>query len=324
MLSRLAGNCFWLGRYLERAEANARLLRAINRQSLLPGYTRSADLYLTALAVVDDLEGFHDTNREVSAQAVLRFMIADLDNPSSIVSCLRAVRENARSARHALTAGYWEAVNATWLEAQKLATDGLDIEHIEGTLDWAIHRCQWIRGAGDDLRRGEVPDVLTLGQSVERSDFTARLLQIMLKDLPKVDPANPPLIGDEDYRCWMAMLEAADIVESWLHVHQDRVVGEPALHLLVANAGTTRSLLTNARRMVSALESAVGRDDSPALHAATELVHRILAITFDDEEGGVPDDLQSALPDIVQRVWKVSDLALEHHFSIPTRVSSTE
>lgn len=318
MLSRLAGNCFWLGRYLERAESNARLLRAINRQSLLPGFTRTADLFLTALAVVDDEEAFHAANREASAEAVLSFMLTDRDNPSSVVNCLHAVRENARSARHLLTAGYWEAANSAWLEADTLARDGFDYEHVESTLDWALHRCQWIRGASDDLRRDEALEIIHFGQAVERGDFTARLVLTMLDQLPQVDPADPPPVGGHDYRCWMALFEAADIVESWRIEHQDRAVGESALHMLVTNGQTTRSLLTNARRMVACLEASVGRDDSPALHAASELVHRILAITFDDEEGGAPDDLRSALEDVVTRIWSIADLALDHHLSVPT------
>ena len=38
MLSRIAGNCLWLARYLERAENTARLIGVAHNQSLMPEF----------------------------------------------------------------------------------------------------------------------------------------------------------------------------------------------------------------------------------------------------------------------------------------------
>ena len=315
MLVRLAGNIFWLARYLERAENTARLLRALQRQSLLPEFTNSTDLFLTALAVVDDLEAFHADSRDDSAHAVLEFMITNRDNPSSVVSCFAAIRENARGARHSLTTGYWEAINTAYLEACKLARDGLPPHGIDEVLDWATHRCQWIRGAADDLLRDEVPQVLSFGQAIERADFTARLVEVMIDALPKVDKVDLQGTGNADYRCWLSLVEAADITETWLRYNHNRKVGRTALRLLIANPHTTRSLLTNAQRLCAACERITGRDDSPTLHAAQELVDHVSGILLEDDVS--VEHIEATMRQTVQKIWRVSELFITDHASIP-------
>ena len=52
------------------------------------------------------------------------FMVSDEHNPSSIRSCLRAARENARAVRGTLTTEVWETQNQTWLEFQRMLRDG--------------------------------------------------------------------------------------------------------------------------------------------------------------------------------------------------------
>jgi uncharacterized alpha-E superfamily protein len=48
------------------------------------------------------------------------FMVKDESNPSSILSCLGAARENARAVRGTLTTEVWETQNQTWLEVKRM------------------------------------------------------------------------------------------------------------------------------------------------------------------------------------------------------------
>ena len=45
-------------------------------------------------------------------------------NPSSIVSCLRNARENARAVRGTLTTEVWETQNQTYLEVIRMLRNG--------------------------------------------------------------------------------------------------------------------------------------------------------------------------------------------------------
>ena len=54
----------------------------------------------------------------------MEFMVKDEDNPSSIISCLKAARENARAVRGSLTTEVWETQNQTWLELRRMIKSG--------------------------------------------------------------------------------------------------------------------------------------------------------------------------------------------------------
>ena len=62
----------------------------------------------------------------MSAHDVLRYMVLDPDNPSSIFSCAKAARENARAVRGTITSEMWEVLNSTWLELQHVNEARLD------------------------------------------------------------------------------------------------------------------------------------------------------------------------------------------------------
>ena len=59
---------------------------------------------------------YYERYRVLSAENVLRFMILDPANPSSIYCCLRAARESARTVRGAITSEMYEDLNSAWLE----------------------------------------------------------------------------------------------------------------------------------------------------------------------------------------------------------------
>ena len=96
--------------------------------SLLPQSTAVAELGWQGLLKISELlPAYQGLYGEVTPQRVLQFMVREEQNPSSIISCLRAARENARAVRGTLTTEVWETQNQTWLELNRLlATDMLE------------------------------------------------------------------------------------------------------------------------------------------------------------------------------------------------------
>ena len=76
------------------------------------------------LGISELIESFEKRYPQIDARNVIDFMVRDEENPSSIVSCVRAARENARAVRGALTTEVWETQNQTWLEFNRLLRDG--------------------------------------------------------------------------------------------------------------------------------------------------------------------------------------------------------
>lgn len=116
MLGRTAESLFWMSRQMERAENMARLAEAGFRISLTPdtgdGHREEWRSTLTSAGV---LHLFLDKYGDTSFNQAIGFMLFDEDNPSSVRSCLRDARTNARSVRIKLTRDMWDALNSTWL-----------------------------------------------------------------------------------------------------------------------------------------------------------------------------------------------------------------
>ena len=98
MLSRTAENLYWMSRYIERAENNARILDVSHRMSLLPSVAGHEVLHWKpALMIGPESNHFDDRYGEVTSTNVIAYMALDPDNPSSIYSALKTARENART-----------------------------------------------------------------------------------------------------------------------------------------------------------------------------------------------------------------------------------
>ena len=54
---------------------------------------------------------------------VIKFLAFASENPNSIVSCLRAARENARTIRESISPEMWEQVNSCYLMVNAAATN---------------------------------------------------------------------------------------------------------------------------------------------------------------------------------------------------------
>jgi uncharacterized alpha-E superfamily protein len=114
MLGKTAGSLFWMARYLERSENNARLIDAGFRIALTRSSTAAAE-WKSVLVTAGVNQAFQATHGDYTSARVVDFLLRDPANPSSILSVIKLARDNARTARTALTRETWEAVNTSWM-----------------------------------------------------------------------------------------------------------------------------------------------------------------------------------------------------------------
>ncbi len=107
MLGKTAGSLFWMARYLERSENNARLIDAGFRIALTRSQTAPAE-WRSILETAGVDQAFLATHDDYSSARVVDFLLRDPANPSSILSIVKHARDNARTARTALTREVWE------------------------------------------------------------------------------------------------------------------------------------------------------------------------------------------------------------------------
>ena len=241
MLSRTASNLYWMARYMERAENTARILDVTYRMSLMPQSAQFADQeWYAPLAITGSLYPFTGRYREIHAREVMVFMALDPNNPSSILSCAKAARENARAVRGSITAEMWEVINSTWLEMQQVTEDRFSNDGALIFFDWVKERSHLFRGVtvGTALK-DESFHFNRLGTFLERADNTARILDVKYHVLL---PSLEDVGGAVDYYQWAAVLRSVSAFDAYRKVYRDVITPVKVAELLTLHHSMPRSL----------------------------------------------------------------------------------
>ena len=245
MLSRTADHLFWMSRYTERAENPARMLNVHHETSLLPQSAAVSQYgWLGVLSLSELLPAYTERQGEVSPRGVMRFMVLDEENPSSILACLKAARENARAVRGTLTTEVWETLNQTWLEMSRLARSGDFEEDPAEFFEWVKFRSHLSRGVTlGTMLQDEAFHFLRLGTFLERADNTARLLDV------KFHAVESEFFGtasekdlEYDFYHWAAILRSVSAFEIYRKVYRDVIVPERVAELLMLREDMPRAL----------------------------------------------------------------------------------
>src|SRR5690348_6999022 len=110
MLSRVADSIYWMSRYAERAENVARFIE-VNLQLMLDAPAGEGQQWEPLVSTTGDHAAFQKRFGEASQQNVIHFLTFDTENPNSILSCVRAARENARTIREIISSEMWLQLN---------------------------------------------------------------------------------------------------------------------------------------------------------------------------------------------------------------------
>ena len=250
MLSRTADHLFWMSRYTERAENTARMLNVNYETSLLPQSASEAEAgWQGLLSISELLPSYTALHGEVNPRSVMEFMVSDEDNPSSIISCLRAARENARAVRGTLTTEVWETQNQTWLEVNRMLRSGAFERDPGQFFEWVKFRSHLSRGVTvGTMLMDEALHFMLMGTFLERVDNTARLVDVKFHAMNN-DYFGMPLGGHEgeaekeyDFYHWSAILRSVSGFEVYRKVYRDVIRPERVAELLILRADMPRSL----------------------------------------------------------------------------------
>jgi uncharacterized alpha-E superfamily protein len=215
MLSRTAENLFWMGRYMERADATARLIEMGYRMAMLPG-SNEMDEWRSVAAASGSAPDIAESPALKAGEVVGRLLL-DPDNPSSIRSCLTSARANGRAIRTALTQDMWEALNDGWRQLGQMDSETA-LKNLPSLLEWTKNRTAAFRGASEiSLLRNDGYFFLRMGGMLERADMTLRLLDVKYYVLlPETDVVG----GGRDYHQWTSVLRATSALRAYHHVYK--------------------------------------------------------------------------------------------------------
>jgi uncharacterized alpha-E superfamily protein len=274
MLSRTADHLYWMNRYTERAENTARMLNVNYETSLLPQSAAVAQVgWQGLLSISELLPSYTALYGEITAKGVMEFMVSDQDNPSSIISCLRAARENARAVRGTLTTEVWETQNQTWLSINQMLKNG-EFERDPGQFfEWVKFRSHLSRGvAVGTMLMDESLHFMRLGTFLERADNTARLVDVKFHAVQSDFFGNGKQKDQEyDFYHWSAILRSVSGFEIYRKVYRDVIRPERVAELLILRPDMPRSLHASMNEVVSNLLLVGSDSDSETLRHAGKL-----------------------------------------------------
>ena len=257
MLSRVAESLFWIGRYLERAENVNRLLLvtteiAVEIEGLDEKLAQAQ--WDELLAAVGSEPG---TTLEFSpatglALPYVRWLLLDDENPISVRRSLALARENARSAREALTREVFLDLNECHRELDRLSrnipTDPVQALDEVGRTHRAIRT---ILGAIEHtLSRDEGWTFMKLGEALERSECTLWILGTRLPRLEELDSRDLPLLN----ALWRGLLRSTASLENYRAIHGAGMDPESLIRFLLFEPTAPRSIRCGAMRMARYLD----------------------------------------------------------------------
>jgi uncharacterized alpha-E superfamily protein len=274
MLSRTADHLFWMSRYTERAENTARMLDVNYQTALLPQSAAVAQVGWEGLLSISELTpNYAAKHGKVTDKGVLEFMVKDESNSSSIASCLKAARENARAVRGTVTTEVWETINQTYLEVRRMLRAG-DFERDPSQFfEWVKFRSHLSRGVTvGTMLQDEALHFMRMGTFLERADNTARLLDVKFHAVQS-DFFGAASEKDQEYDFyhWSAILRSVSGFEVYRKVYRNVIKPERVAELLILRPDMPRSMHASMAAVVDNLQAVHNQQSAETLRRAGKL-----------------------------------------------------
>lgn len=307
MLSRVAENLYWMARYLERAENTARLINTTTQVLLdLPrGATFGWDIMLKVVGLDQVFDAHYSKAEEAS---IMRFLVQDERNPSSIVSSIRCARENSRTFREILPKEFWERVNGLYLYIRDEAPRTADsrVQRYE-LLNGVVERSQSLAGMLMSCMSHDLAfQFIELGRNIERADMTTRIVDINSAVLL---PRDGGMVESVRERLWMSVLKALSAYQMYRRHVTVHVQGPAVLAYLLLDPHFPRTV----RYCLGAIEGSLADlpDNEQAMKASRRAWRRMAGLRWD---GLTPAVLHEYLDQCQMDLDSIHDAVARQYF----------
>ncbi len=238
MLARAAEKLYWMARYLERAENTARLINSTTHVLLdLPPDASFGWENLVEVAGLDNC--FRQYYPEANEDAIMRFLIEDDRNPSSILSCVKYARENTRTLREVLPAEMWERINSLYLYVKGNAACRNRRERYIVLNNIIEQRHAIIGLIAGTMVQDLAYQLIKLGRNIERADMTTRILDV---NSAVKFPGNDVLHTAILERIWMSTLNSLSAYQTYRRLVSMQVRSDEVIHFLLHDMRFPRSV----------------------------------------------------------------------------------
>ncbi|HRG94756.1 MAG TPA: alpha-E domain-containing protein [Polyangiaceae bacterium] len=243
ILSRVAESCFWLGRYVERMESTARLLR-VNRAFVLDVPVEQLARWRPVVVVSGEELRFREhvgSDAFTDGERVEEYMAWDPRNPASLTNSIFWARENARTTREIVSLEMWQTLNSffQWMkggQGRRLWSSDREQFYLRmqelAALFWGV-----MYGT---MLHEEPFDFVRLGMYLERAGQTVRMIDVRYHML---GPHAHETIGTPiETAHAMALLRSCSATEPFLKRTRGIPSGAHAVDFLLHDEAFPRSV----------------------------------------------------------------------------------
>lgn len=319
MLSRVADSLYWINRNVERAENISRFVEVSEAMALdcPPG---SAEPWLPLIEASGDRQLFDQLFPVVTPEAVIHFLVREVNNPSSVLNCIANARENARQIREVITTEMWEQINDIYWTLQE---ESFWRQPPQEQLREIRRACQLFYGITDaTLSRDLSWQFSRLGRLLERADKTTRILDVKYFLLL---PSPEEVGGVLDELQWISLLRSAGAYQMFRQSSQQAIEPKAVASFLLLDPIFPRSVRYCLERISDTLRIIRGSfvprpaDDLECLIGLT-LAH--WSFTRIDEL--VASGLHEAIDQFQANLNRLNELIEARYFIAPTSTTSSQ
>lgn len=303
MLSRVANNLYWMGRYIERADHLARYSKANYFSSLDAPILKTYDRTFVLESMLY-MAGIFDMD-EVNERDVLFRIGMDSQNPNSIISNITYARENARGARNTISTDLWEAINTYYHRVNNypqevyLTTGLYDFNQM--ILEQTSIVSSKIYGT---ILHDEEWAIILIGMHIERAIQIIRIINAKLHDIYKIEQAGQP-IAEMSFE-WSNLLRCLESFDMYRNLYHTIPSRSQVLEFLILNQNCPRSIsysLKGIRRYEEKISRKENQDSNTISFKIRKLSEKYRYLSYDEFK----DDIYGLLNSTQSKIFEIAD-----------------
>lgn len=306
MLSRVADNLYWFGRYVQRAENTARLAN-VHTNLVLDMPRRVVVAWQPIIDITGNQPLYASLYDTVDETQVTRFLLIDPRNPGSIVTALGRAREILRTSRDIMPREVWEEINQLYWQVRDADDTMLNRRNRSAFGDRVIRGCLLIDGMlAENMSRDLAYRFMRLGSALEQADMTSRIVEASAIGLFRDKHEDLPPYANIQWRSVLLSLTAYQMYRR--HVRR-RVSGPRVVQYLIQDREFPRAVASNLDSICHTM-ARLPNHDQPLRVARTarrQVLEADMAAMSPAEVCRYVDKLQASLA-------RISNVVTAHYF----------
>lgn len=239
MIKRTAESLFWIGRYLERAENQMRLINVSYHTRNVLKEKDETGIWKKIIAELGDMTLFQKIYEDVNETSALQFLTFEQENPNSLFSCVNYIRNNVRAFRQLLPSELWDSINGfyLWFREENICKLMMQSPYLfyQRIREWL----SLINGTADTtMVRDLAWDFIQAGKFYERSENSLRNLYSYLDEHKK----QAHTYNQSNYNRLISLLRTANGYEAFRKQYADHVTLTKVIEFLLLESSFPHSL----------------------------------------------------------------------------------